>query len=71
LKAFARQIKLDTAKFDECMDSERYKEIVQQQSSIARQVGVSSTPAFVINGYIVLGAQPFEVFQQVIDGELK
>jgi protein-disulfide isomerase len=31
---------------------------------------VRSTPTFFINGIALVGAQPFEVFQQVIDKEL-
>jgi protein-disulfide isomerase len=33
-------------------------------------MGVNSTPAFVVNGQAIMGAQPFEVFQQTIDAEL-
>jgi len=33
-------------------------------------VGVSSTPTFYINGLAVVGAQPYEVFQQIIEQEL-
>ena len=33
--------------------------------------GVSGTPAFFINGRMVVGAQPFEAFAQVIDDELE
>lgn len=37
---------------------------------MAQQVGVKSTPAFIINGTPMLGAQPFENFQQVIEDHL-
>ena len=33
-------------------------------------MGIQSTPTFFINGLAVVGAQPFEVFQQVIQKEL-
>jgi len=33
-------------------------------------VGVNGTPAFIINGRLVSGAQPFEQFKTVIDSEL-
>ena len=35
--------------------------------AMARQLGVRGTPAFVINGEKLMGAQPFEAFQEVID----
>ncbi len=70
LKQFAADLKLDTAAFNECLDSGKYTQAVQEQTGIANQLGVNSTPAFIINGYPVLGAQPFDAFQKIIDGEL-
>jgi protein-disulfide isomerase len=34
-------------------------------------MGVTGTPAFIINGKILAGAQPTEVFRRVLDRELK
>ncbi len=70
LKKFAADLKLDTKTFNECLDSGKYTDLVQSQTSIARQIGVQSTPSFVINGKALIGAQPFAAFQQVIDGLL-
>ena len=33
-------------------------------------MGVNSTPTLYINGRALIGAQPFEVFKQIIDEEL-
>jgi len=33
-------------------------------------LGVSSTPTFFINGLAIVGAQPLDIFKQVIDKEL-
>jgi len=38
---------------------------------MAQKIGVQSTPTFVINGKPVIGAQSFEIFQQVIETALK
>jgi protein-disulfide isomerase len=70
LKAFAAELKLDTEAFNECMDSGKYTQAVQEMSQIARQLGVQSTPSFAINGQAVVGAQPFDTFQQIIEGYL-
>jgi protein-disulfide isomerase len=32
--------------------------------------GVSGTPAFFVNGRALVGAQPFQAFQQIIEVEL-
>jgi predicted DsbA family dithiol-disulfide isomerase len=53
------------------MDSEQHREQVLAETNMARQIGVNSTPAFAINGTPVMGAQPFENFQQVIEASLQ
>jgi protein-disulfide isomerase len=68
--AYAKALKLDTAKFQKCMDDDTYLAEVKADYDFASQLGVRSTPTFFINGLAVVGAQPFEVFQQVIDLEL-
>jgi predicted DsbA family dithiol-disulfide isomerase len=37
----------------------------------AQAYGASGTPMFFVNGRLVSGAQPFEVFARVIEEELK
>lgn len=70
LKEFAAELDLDTDAFNECLDSGKYTEQIQNDGEVARSLGVTSTPAFIINGQPVLGAQPFEVFQEIIESEL-
>lgn len=70
LKTFAAVLELDTSAFDECLDSGRYTDIINTDTNQARSIGATSTPAFLINGQPVVGAQSFEVFQQVIDLKL-
>jgi protein-disulfide isomerase len=61
---------LDEGAFSQCLDSGKFTDIVKQEIQMAQQLGVQSTPTFVINGMPVVGAQPFEAFQQVIDSAL-
>ena len=70
LKAFAGQLGLETQAFNECLDSGKYTELVRQETAWAQSLGVQSTPTFVLNGQGIVGAQPFEVFQQAIDALL-
>ncbi len=70
LKAFAADLGLDTAAFNGCLDSGTHSALVAGQTQAAQQVGVRSTPTFVLNGRPVIGAQPFEVFQQYIQQAL-
>lgn len=71
LKSYAAQLGLDTATFDDCLDSGKQTAEVQKDEQDGTSYGVSGTPAFFINGRLVSGAQPFSVFQQVIDAALQ
>jgi protein-disulfide isomerase len=71
LKEHAAAIGLDLATFNACFDSSKYGERVQQQMTVGNQLGVQSTPSIFINGRLVSGAQPYEVFAAIIDDELQ
>lgn len=66
----ATDLGFDMAAFEECLTSGKYTEFVQSDMDFALGLGVRSTPTFFINGLAVVGAQPLEVFTQVIDKEL-
>ncbi len=70
LKKYAAELRLDTAAFDRCLDSGTHAAKVQSGLQEATRLGLSSTPSIFINGRLVMGAQPFEAFQAVIDDEL-
>jgi len=70
LKRWAGEIRLDTSDFNSCLDSEKYKGEVENDLNDGRLVGVSGTPSIFVNGRLVVGAQPFSVFQSLIEGEL-
>jgi protein-disulfide isomerase len=67
---YASELGLNTDQFGACMSEQRYKTEVDADFKYASSIGVSSTPTFFVNGLAVVGAQPFEVFQQLIDKEL-
>jgi protein-disulfide isomerase len=67
---YASDLGLDAVSFAECLESGRYVEEVQADFDYAAELGVRSTPTFFINGIAVVGAQPFELFQEVIEKEL-
>lgn len=71
LKKFAATLKLDTAKFNDCVDRDAYKSTVDESTELGRSFGVSGTPAFFINGKLVTGALPYDQFQKTIEEALK
>ena len=70
LKGYAREIGLDGTKFDQILDSGKYASEVQKDFQDGQRAGVTGTPSFFINGRQLVGAQPFEAFQQIIEQEL-
>jgi protein-disulfide isomerase len=71
LKKFAAELSLDTTAFNQCMDSGKYKEKVNGEKAFASQLGVESTPSFLINGTPLVGAQPYESFVKLFDSFAK
>jgi protein-disulfide isomerase len=61
---------LDTSKFGKCLDSPRHDELIKASVEDGARIGVTGTPAFFINGRMLVGARPIEQFQEVIDAEL-
>jgi protein-disulfide isomerase len=55
---YAKELGLDTKKFDACLKSKEVQAEVENQMKEATSVGVQSTPTFVVNGMIVPGANP-------------
>ena len=70
LKAHAVAAGLDAGAFDTCLDSGKHAEGVQAQMDMATALGVGSTPTVFVNGRLVSGAQPYDVFARIIDEEL-
>jgi protein-disulfide isomerase len=67
---YAADMGLDWDALAACLAEGRYTEEVKADSAFAENLGISSTPTFFINGIAIVGAQPYEVFKQVIDLEL-
>ncbi len=67
---YAEDLMLDMDTFIDCMESGRFVEEVEADYQFAATLGIRSTPTFFVNGIPVVGAQPFEVFKNLIDKEL-
>jgi protein-disulfide isomerase len=67
---YAQDLGLDMGAFESCLSDHKYQQAVQADSDFAINLGIRSTPTFFINGLAIVGAQPLDVFKQVIDKEL-
>jgi predicted DsbA family dithiol-disulfide isomerase len=68
---YARELGLDIAVFRHCVDSGAMADNVRDDFVAGLAAGVRGTPAFFINGQPISGAQPLEVFRQLIESSLE
>ena len=67
----AKVLGLDMDQFQKCLVSQESRLAVLDNLSEARQLGIDSTPTFLVNGKLIRGAVSFEEFKAVIERELK
>lgn len=70
LIALAGELELDTERFAVDMNAEDTVAAVAANEELGRRLGASSTPAFLLGGTPIVGAQPTEVFVEVIETAL-
>ncbi len=68
---YAGGLGLDQGQFKSCLDAEKYKQLVDADAADGATAGVDGTPTFFVNGWRMVGAQPFAQIQQLIEQELK
>ena len=67
LAGLAGKLGLDVEQFRTDMSSRATEQAIAEDFSEGQAIGVTGTPAFVINGVPVIGAQPTEVFEKTIE----
>lgn len=75
LKKWGSEIGLNTATFNACVDAGTYNSQVTSNMNDGSVAGVSGTPSFFIGprggtGQLVVGAQPYSVFESAIEASL-
>jgi len=70
LIGLAKQVGANEKKFKECLESGKYKDLVQKDIAKGRESGVRGTPSFFINGQLMSGAKPFTAFDTAVKNEL-
>lgn len=69
-RAYAQKLGLNADALVRCFEERRYQEKVLASTEEAQRNGGTGTPFFLINNTPVPGAQPFSVFQEVIETKL-
>ncbi len=70
LKEIAQQLGLDVPAFEACFAANKYQAAIEKDFAEGEALGITGTPTFFINGRMLRGAQPMEVFVRVIEQEL-
>jgi len=66
LEKFAQDFKLDMGRFASAQTDGRHDAVLAHDKALADAAGIHGTPAFVINGYYLSGAQPLSAFKRVV-----
>lgn len=67
---YAGEIGLDLERFRSDLASSELRQRVEADKELAGSLEVTGTPGFFVNGRFLSGAQPFESFKVLIEGEL-
>jgi protein-disulfide isomerase len=70
LKKAAQKLGLKADPFNQCLANNKYLNQVKKDIEEGQKIKVKSTPTFFVNGQLVNGAQPIEVFSELIDESL-
>ena len=70
LKRHAATMKLDLGQFAACLERGRHRAEVTADLEEGTRQGIQATPTVFINGRAVIGAQPFDVYEKLIQEEL-
>jgi protein-disulfide isomerase len=70
LRKYAAEVGLDAKSFEECVSSRRHQAAVEADVQEAKKLGITGTPAFVLNGILMSGLKSPDDFDALIKEEL-
>ncbi len=71
LEKAAQELGCDMGKFKEALDTHKHKAKIDADIEVAKKAEINGTPAFMINGYFLSGAQPTASFKRAIQRAMK
>jgi protein-disulfide isomerase len=71
LASAAKEVGIDPDRTKKVIATHKYRSVIDADTTLADDLNASGTPHFFVNGRRLVGAQPFEMFQTVIDEEIK
>lgn len=71
LGGFAEQLGLDPEQFAQCLDSDKYRDLVIQATAEGRTIGVPGTPTVLVNGRLIADPLDVDLLRSIILDELE
>ena len=68
---YADELNIRNEQFEDCYDSEKYSEQLEFENSIAPSIGIKVTPTYVIEDFVIEGAEDYRVTRVIIEDKLK
>lgn len=66
----ARKLGVDMKKYNQCVESEETKRRVASEMDEGRSIGVSGTPTFVVDGFVISGGANMKAIRNAVDYRL-
>ncbi|MFH1224005.1 MAG: thioredoxin domain-containing protein [Pseudomonadota bacterium] len=66
-KKYATELALDAKKFEDCLTTGKFKSKIDKDLTDGQKYGISGAPTYFINGYMVVGAVPYDELKKSID----
>jgi protein-disulfide isomerase len=66
LEKLARQVGVDGKRFRAALRSHRHRRVIERDIEAAVQAEIAEVPAVLINGYLVTGVEPLEVYERAV-----
>jgi len=70
IKDIAGKLGLNQESFNQCFESDKYKDQIMKWFEQAKKDEADSTPTFLINGQKIVGSQPYAIFEDAIKSQL-
>lgn len=67
---YASELNLDPTQLRQCVETSKHGPRITRDYREASELGVRSTPTFLVNGQLVIGARPFDDWKRMLDGLL-
>lgn len=66
LAGYAKRVGVDENRFRAALRAGAHEQTIEEDRRAAAAAQIQGTPSFLVNGYFVAGAQPFEMFDRLI-----